>query len=536
MAFDWIAIALGDLAWIAFAFGFGLLARLIGLPPLIGFLVTGFALNALGAFPGQMLEKFSDLGITLLLFTIGLKLDVRSLSRPQIWAVASLHIVIVTSVFGTGLFLLSITGLPVFTELDLGTAVLIAFALSFSSTVFVVKVLEERGESASLNGRIAIGVLIIQDIAAVLFLAISTAKMPSYWAVLLIVLAVVLRPLVFYLLRRVGHGELLVLFGLLMALGGAEVFEFVQIKGDLGALLAGVLIASHPKADELNKTMMGFKDLFLLGFFLSIGMAAIPSAPDLIIALALVPFIFFKGGLFFLLFTRFRLRARTSLLTSLNLTNYSEFGLIVAALAAKNGWISYQWLVVLALALSFSFVVAAVANRFGDQIHETWKSSWKKYQTGRRLSYDRYIEIDGARVVVVGMGGVGTGTFDYLHKQLPGSVTGVDIDPYTVRDHLEQGRDVTLGDPSDPDFWDRVQVPQKVEIVLLALPRLSTTLEVLTLFQSSPFQGTVAAIARYPDEVKSLTDAGASLVFNIYSEAGAGFAAHVLDEHPLQAD
>lgn len=536
MAFDWIAIALGDLAWIAIAFGFGLLARLIGLPPLIGFLAAGFALNALGVFSGQMLEKFSDLGITLLLFTIGLKLDVRSLSRPQIWAVASLHVITITALFGTGLFLLAMAGLPVFTQLDAGTAVLVAFALSFSSTVFVVKVLEERGETSSLNGRIAIGVLIIQDIAAVLFLAISTAKMPSYWAIFLIVLAVVLRPLLFQLLRRVGHGELLVLFGLLMALGGAELFELVQIKGDLGALLAGVLIASHPKADELNKTMLGFKDLFLLGFFLSIGMSAIPTFTDLLIALFLVPLIFVKGGLFFLLFTRFRLRARTSLLTSLNLTHYSEFGLIVAALAAKNDWISYQWLVVLALALSFSFVVAALVNRFGDQIHEGRKKYWRKFQGARRLDYDRYIEISGARIVVVGMGGVGTGTFDYLHESEPGTVTGVDIDPFTVRDHLDQGREVILGDPSDPDFWDRVQVSSKVEVVLLALPKHTTTLEVLNRLRAWPFKGTIAAIARYPDEVKSLEEAGASLVFNIYSEAGAGFAAHVMDKHVLTAD
>ena len=149
MTFDWIAIALGDLAWIGIAFGFGLLARLIGLPPLIGFLAAGFALNSLGAYSGQMLEKFSDLGITLLLFSIGLKLDVRSLSRPQIWGVASLHMVTITALFGAGLFLLALAGFPVFAELDAYTAVLIAFALSFSSTVFAVKTLEEKGDVGS---------------------------------------------------------------------------------------------------------------------------------------------------------------------------------------------------------------------------------------------------------------------------------------------------------------------------------------------------------------------------------------------------
>lgn len=529
MTFDWIAIALDDLAWLAIAFGFGLLSRQVGLPPLIGFLAAGFTLNALGVVAGEMLVKISDMGITLLLFSIGLKLDLRSLSRPQIWGVASLHIVTVTAVFGTGIFLLAFAGVPVFSGIDAKTAALIAFALSFSSTVFVVKVLEERGETASLNGRIAIGVLIIQDIAAVLFIAISTAKTPSYWALLLIVLVIPLKPLLFYLLRRVGHGELLVLYGFLLALGGAEVFELVQIKGDLGALLAGVLVASHPKADELNKTMLGFKDLFLLGFFLSIGLSSMPNPTDLLVAALLIPFIFFKGGLFFLFFTRFNLRARTSLLTAANLTNYSEFGLIVAALAAKNGWISYQWLVILALALSLSFVASAVLNRFGEQLFESFKSFWQQFQTGNRLAYDRYIEISDAAVVIVGMGGIGTGTYEFMQERMSGGVKGVDIDPYTVRDHLDQGRDVFHGDLSDPDFWDRFQFPEKVEVIMLTLPRLSTTLEVLHLLRSASYRGAIAAIARYPDEIPVLEKAGASMIFNISSEAGAGFAAHVLD-------
>ncbi|MEO1029744.1 MAG: cation:proton antiporter, partial [Pseudomonadota bacterium] len=201
----------------------------------------------------------------------------------------------------------------------------------FSSTVFVVKALEERGEFASLHGRIAIGILIMQDIAAVAFLAISKGEVPSIWA-LSIVLLIPLRPLLHRLLVRVGHGELLVLFGFVLALGGAELFELVQLKGDLGALIIGLLMSTHPKADELAKTMLNFKELFLLGFFLSIGLSGQPTLETVVIGLALAPLVFLKSALFFALLTQFKLRARTALIATVNLMNFSEFGLIVAAI------------------------------------------------------------------------------------------------------------------------------------------------------------------------------------------------------------
>ena len=131
MDFEWVAIALGDVAWISLAFAFGFGARLVGLPPLVGFLATGFALNALGFASGEMLQKLADLGITLLLFTVGLKLDVKTLLRPQVWAVTSLHIGLVMAIFGSGIFVLAWMGAPLFAGLDFGRALLLAFALSF---------------------------------------------------------------------------------------------------------------------------------------------------------------------------------------------------------------------------------------------------------------------------------------------------------------------------------------------------------------------------------------------------------------------
>lgn len=527
MDFAWIAIALGDVAWIFMAFVLGLLSRLVGLPPLVGFLATGFILNAQGVASGEVLEKLSDLGITLLLFIVGLKLNLQTLARPQVWAVTGIHTVIVVAAFGFSIYALALSGVPFVSDLDLPRALLIAFALSFSSTVFVVKVLEEKGEMASLHGRIAIGILIMQDIAAVLFLAISGGKWPSLWA-LSIVLLIPLRPLLHRLLQRVGHGELLVLYGFLLALGGAEVFDLVGLKGDLGALVLGVLIANHPKADEMAKTMLSFKDLFLLGFFLSIGLSGQPTLETVIVGALITPFVFFKSALFLGLLTAMKLRARTGLLASLNLTNFSEFGLIVAAIGVTNGWIDNQWLIVLAIALSFSFAIAAGLNMVSHRIYARHQTAWKRLQRTERLADDRLLHIDGATIAVIGMGAVGTGSYDKMRELYGETVVGVDIDPVTIRNHRAAGRNVLLGDPSDADFWDRVQATHTLERVMLALPRVNTSLDILEQLKAASFSGKVAATAKFPDEAEALKEAGVSTVFNIYTEAGAGFAAHAV--------
>ena len=126
-----------------------------------------------------------------------------------------------------------------------------------------------------------------------------------------------------------GHGELLVLSGFMFALGAHELFYLVNIKGDLGALIFGVLLAQHPKASELSKSLLSFKDIFLVGFFLSIGLVALPDASMIVTAALLVPLLLIKIAMFYMSFLRLRLRARTASLSSLLLTNYSEFGLIV---------------------------------------------------------------------------------------------------------------------------------------------------------------------------------------------------------------
>ena len=532
MDFEWVAIGLRDVLWIALAFVLGMASRGVGLPPLVGFLAAGFILNAQGVANHQAFEKLADLGITLLLFTVGLKLNLRTLARPQVWAVSGIHMVVTVLVLSVLIYSFSLLG--VVAGLDMRASLVIAFALSFSSTVFVVKALEENSATTSLQGRIAIGILLIQDVAAVAFIAISSGNLPSAWALLLLLL-IPLRPLLHAVLQRIGHGELLVLYSLLLALGGAEIFELVGLKGDLGALLLGMMIATHQKAAEMARVMLGFKDLFLLGFFLSIGLSGELTRETLLVGALLTPLVFMKSVLFFTLLTRFRLRARTSLLASINLGNYSEFGLIVVAVAVTSGWIAGSWLVAIAIALAFSFVIAAGLGTVSETLFTRYRSVWQRFQRDSFIDDDQMLELGGATIAVIGMGRVGSGAYDTMCREYGDTVVGIDIDPVTAERQRGLGRNVLRGDPSDRDFWDRVQAAHTLQLVMLALPKQSTTLAVLERLQDANFTGHVAATARYTDEMELFKAAGATTVFNLYTEAGMGFAAHVRENLPSRA-
>ncbi|VAW44028.1 Putative glutathione-regulated potassium-efflux system protein KefB [hydrothermal vent metagenome] len=529
MDFEWVTLALNDFLWIGLTFILGLFAKQIGLPPMVGFLAAGFLLSTQNIVDRALLGKMADLGITLLLFTIGLKINVKNLLRPQVWAVSSIHGLVTVAFFGLLVYVLALMGTPLFNGITIENALLIAFALSFSSTVFVVKAMENKGEMDSFHGRIAIGVLIIQDIFAVLFLAISANKMPSIWSLALLLL-IPLRSGLFWLIEQVGRGELLIVYGFLLAIGGAEIFELVGIKGDLGALIIGMMFATHPKSTELVKTMLGFKDLFLLGFFLSIGLNGQPTTEVVIAALVITPLVLLKSTLFFTLFVKFKLRARTALLSTISLSNYSEFGLIVIAICVTNGWVDAQWLTIMALSIAFSFVVSAVLNKHAHNLYNQYRRTWKKFQTEERLPNDKILDMGDAGVAVIGMGAVGTGAYDQLIKKHGNHVVGVDIDPDTVLGQQKQGRHVILGDPSDADFWDRVNKSHQLKWVLLTLPHFSTSMAVIEQLHASGFSGEIAATAKFSDEIERLNAAGVDTVFNMYTEAGAGFAAHVLNQ------
>lgn len=516
-----------DAILIAVAFFFGLIAQQFRLPPLVGFLISGFVLQAFGQRGGETLDGIADLGVTLMLFTIGVKLRVRTLARPEIWAGTSLH-----TLFVVGAFTAALLGAGTMVGTAAGfswqTALLLAFALSFSSTVFAVKSLGESGDMGAMHGRVAIGILIMQDILAVVFLTLSTGKTPSLWALALLTALLFGRKWLGALIGRSGHGEMVTLCGLFLALVlGAKGFDMVGLKADLGALFVGVLVGSHPKAKEVSKSLAGITDLLLVGFFLQVGLGGSLTLQGVLWALFLLALLPLKSLAFFGILTRFRLRARTSWMAALTLSTYSEFGLIVMALGVAKGWLAPEWLVTMAAALSLSIFIVSPLGRRAEELYDPISDFLKRFETRGRHRDDLPIRTSGERIAIFGMGRVGLSAYQRLGERFPGQVIGFDRDPAAVELHRLADRNVMLADATDSDFWERVAVRENIDLVVLAMPKHSSNIQAAKTLKRHDFQGVVTATGKFDDEVKQLRDLGLDTAFNLYSEAGSGFADHV---------
>lgn len=504
----------------------GLLAVLVRLPPLVGFLAAGFALGAGGAPELPYLEPVADLGVVLLLFAIGLKLDVRTLLKPEIWLTTAVHLALSVAIALGFLGLVAVIGFGFVAGESFGALALIGFALSFSSTVFVVKVLDDRSDTTSLYGRIAVGVLVMQDVAAVVFLSLSGGHPPSPWAFTLILLLPGAWPL-HRVWDRVGHGELQALFGVAVAVVlGYGLFEAVGIDGDVGALVVGALLASHPQAAELSRSLMTFKDLMLVAFFVQIGLHGTPHLLEVGLALLLLLVLPFQVAAYATLLWVMRLRRRTAFLAGLVLSNYSEFGIIVVAVGASAGLLDEQWVVVVSLAVAFSFGLSAIVNRRGVELATKLSRLLPSRGSEHLHPDDRLVDVGDADALVLGLGRVGAATYARLRDEYGLSVVGVEHDRTRVTALEDEGYEVVRADATDLEFWTRVQRAGRVKMAVLAMPFHNANLIALARLQAAGFSGRVAAVARYDDDVAELQRHGADAVFHLYGSAGFALADH----------
>ena len=509
-----------EAVWISFAFVLGFLVRPLGLPPLIGYLVAGFMLSAYGFEGGEVLSRLAHAGVLLLLFSVGLKLRLKSLVRPEVWGGAVLHMALIGLLIGP--LLHWVLGL------ELKVAVMITLALSFSSTVVAAKVLEAKKELRAFHGRVAIGILVVQDIVAVAILATADGHTPSPWAA-----AVLALPLLRKLFRRIlelcDHGELLVLYGMMLALvaGGAG-FEYVGLSPELGALVMGAMLASHRRATELYTSLWGLKEIFLVGFFLQIGMSGLPSLDILRWAVVLALLLPVKVLLFFFVLVLFRLRARTAFLAGLSLATYSEFGLIVANLAVRNGWMGNDWLVLLAVAVAISFVLAAPLNRYAHDLYRMFERRLINFESPRRHPDDKPLHVGYSNILIMGMGRVGTGAYRYFTSRKQ-RVVGLDSDPGKVEEHKRRGRRVLFADAEDPGLWQNIDL-SGVRAILLAIPDREANTIASKQLRLAGYKGLICATVLYPEEVKAIIDAGADVAYYYYDEVGVGFAESVWEK------
>lgn len=507
--------------WLAGAFALGVFVRQLGLPPLVGFLAAGFAFSAAGVEGTPLLDELAQAGVLMLLLAVGLKMRFKNLVRAEVWGTALAHLAVMTAL-GAALFHWA-------AGIDWPVAIGLAIAMGFSSTVLASKLLEARRELRAFHGRVAIGILIVQDVVAVGLLALSGAHTPSPFALLLLFLPLA-NPILNRLLDLVGHEELLVLFGAVLALAGGWLFEYLGLSSEIGALVLGMMLANHQRAQELSTAIWGLKEFLLIGFFLSIGLSGLPNAQMLLLAAAAVLVVPVKSVLFFLLLLRFGLRARTSFLAALSLSSYSEFGLIVASNAVSNGLLHAQWIVFMALVVALSFAVSAPLNRFTHVLFNRYEKHLEKLETSRRHPDDAPISLGSAQIAVVGMGRLGTSAYDHL-RELGEQVVGIDSDPGKVERHIAEGRRVVYGDADDPGFWSRVNV-DSLKAIMLAFPDAETKRLVSRQLRRNGFKGLLSATHLYPEEREPILEAGCDVTYNYFTEAGVGFAtntAEVLD-------
>jgi glutathione-regulated potassium-efflux system ancillary protein KefC len=506
-----------ELVWVGTAYLAGLISSRLYFPPLVGYLIAGYVLNIMGIQTDETLAHLADIGIELLLFTVGLKIKLRSLLRREILNVGGSHLLVVTVIsmlvyFGMGGQVIG--------------GLVIGASLAFSSTVLAIKVLEDTGELSTLYGRDVLSILILQDVVAIALLAVADGQTPTPWAFGLLLIPF-FRPVAYRLLNASRAHELKLLFGVLLALVGGALAEKVHISMDIGALLMGVMLAGHVDTDELSEKLWGLKELFLVAFFLQIGLSDLPSYDEVLQALILTSLLPLQGGLFFVLFLLAGLRARTAFVSSLALTTYSEFALITSKAVVDAHLLPPEWNAIIGLAVAISLAIAAPLNYFSHRLFSVLERFLVRFER-KKESTDRLPSSIGvAEWLVIGMGRTGTSAYLAFHQQNI-RVLGLDADPTVLEQLLADGRRVIYGDAEDTELWDKIPLT-KIKGIVLTMPEPEVRISSIKQLKMRQFKGQIGTICFHDDEESKLYQLGATFVIHPLIEAGKQLAEQMLD-------
>lgn len=502
-----------EILWLGLAYILGMCVKQLKLPPLIGYLIAGVVLSALGVSDETgFLHEVGHYGVVFLLFTVGLHLRLKNIIRPEVFGAGSIHLLITSAIF----MLISMGfGFEVIESLIIGVL------LGFSSTVLAAKSLEARGELGAFHARVSIGILILQDIVAITVLALTGGGVPEIWSLGLLVLPL-LRPLIIKLLSQSGHEDLQLLFGLILAMGGAALFDVLGLSAELGALVAGALISGSEQADELGEKLWGLKEAFLVGFFLEVGLAGLPSLGDLAFAGALLAVLPIKAALFFGLLILFKLRSRNSFMVTITLTSFSEFTLIAGMVAASAGFIPESAIIVFAVITAVSYTINAPISSQANILWKKFEHQLIPFERDVKHPGQQVVNLGGAEYLIVGMGQAGSAAYDYL-KEREYRVTGMDADPARIEANLKNRRRTVYGDAQDSELWENIDL-NGVKAVMLAMPNPDTKVQATKMLRENKFSADIYALTMRDEEHKALREAGANAVCLPLTQAGRKLA------------
>jgi predicted Kef-type K+ transport protein len=505
-----------DYAWVLIAFCVGWLVSRVGLPPLVGYLGAGVLLAAQGGKSGPIIDEMSRLGVYLLLFTVGLKVRWQTIVGREVLAVGGAHFFVFGGLCALGCVAYGMTR-------NAGT--LLGFGLAFSSTVLTIKTLEMRSEVGTYHGRLAIGILILQDLFAIAMLVAIGSKSVSPMSLALLGI-LLLRPLASWILSRSGHSELMLLYGVCAALGGAALAKSLGVSPELGALLAGITLAGHEQTGELTKILWGVRELLLVAFFLQMGLYGLPPVRDLPIVAVLLAALPLKAFLFFILFVLFGLRTRTAFVNAVGLASFSEFALITAAAAVKTGHLPERWGPIIGVTVMVSVAILAPLSRHVHWLFERTGDHLRRLEPKNPRGDREPTRLGLANWVVVGMGRTGGGAYKALEATGRHPV-GLDADPAKIAKHLAKNRRVLYGDAEDPELWNGLDLTP-LHGVLLTLPDLEAKVRAVKALRKRGFPGIVAATTMHNEEDTVLLKSGVNFIFHALAAAGERLAQHAV--------
>ncbi len=506
-------------------------------PLIVAFIAVGILVgpSVLGwVSADDQVDLLAKLGIALLLFVVGLKLDLHIIRTMGPVALATgLGQVIFTSV--VGYFIAIALGMtPI-------TALYVAVALTFSSTIIIVKLLSDKREVDALHGRIAIGFLIVQDIVVVLVMIGLTAlgengdvvglgreaievlvKGGLFIAAIGLLMRYMLTPLLHQLARS---PELLVLFAIAWAVALGAAGAQLGFSKEVGAFLAGVSLASTPYREAIGARLVSLRDFLLLFFFIDLGagldLATLGAQVTPAIILSL--FVLIGNPLIVMTILGFMgYRKRTGFLAGLTVAQISEFSLILGALGLSLGHIDADTMGLITLVGLITIIASTYMILYSHPLYE-WISPWLGMFERKRAHWeeagDLATEESGADVILFGQGRFGSGIAREL-RQRGYRVLGVDFDPDLVRRQGENGYAVRYGDAEDPEFLATLPLGQ-VRWVLSSVREMPVNLALLRGLRDYGYKGRVAVTAHTLHNAGQLKQAGADRVLIPYADAAA---------------
>lgn len=510
----------------------GLLGTYLRQPLLVAFIAVGIVVgpNWLGITgEGEELELLAEVGIAILLFVVGLKLDlqvIRTMGRVAL--ITGLGQVIFTSVIGFSLALLL--------GFEASAAAYIAIALTFSSTIIIVKLLSDKREVDSLHGRIAVGFLIVQDIVVVLtMIAISAigsgeGQSPMLEGALVVVkgigMLVAIGLLMRYIIPRVmptfaRSQELLIIGAIAWAVSLAVIGDLLGFSREVGAFLAGVSLASTHFREAISGRLTAVRDFLLLFFFVNLGASLEFDGISDQIGPAVVFSLFVLVGNPFVVVIMMGLmgyRRRTGFLAGLAVAQISEFSLIFAALGVSLGHIGSDTLGLITLVGLITIGISTYLIIYSHPIYDRFGDFLKPFERQVDHPEDEAGDLPSqAEVIIFGVGRFGGAIAAGLRARGV-NVLGIDFDPEVVRNWLDRGWPVHYGDAEDPEILHTLPLSTARHVVCAA-PSTDANLTLFRGLQLEGYDGSIVLTAQNESDAERFEQRGADIVLRPFSDA-----------------